>query len=469
MLKQQAKLFRNISIFMDTATISAAFVCAYHLRNITGDLEIITDYLWNLLIILPIWYFFFNKFGLYASLRTYGYGQIISAVVKVHAAGTLVTTSVFYLFRPGGVSRLLFIYFILLSLLLISSEKILFKLFLNVIRKKGRNFRNILIVGTDDKARALVRLIEQHVYWGFRIVGFLQHGSPSGTDKVDGYDLVGSLEDLIEVCKANAVDEVVFCLPKEELPAFEEDLRLLEDMGITVRMVLDDFTFRSHRIELSYIHDQLPILTVYPKPFDAGQLVLKRVLDIVGALVGLSIAALLYPFIAVAIKLDSRGPVFFIQKRVGENGRQFDCWKFRTMYLDAEARKKDLLRFNEMKGAIFKISNDPRITPVGRFLRTFSMDELPQFWNVLRGEMSLVGTRPPTPDEVKGYDNWHRKRISIKPGITGLWQVSGRNEIRDFDEVVRLDLKYIEQWSFWLDVKILFRTVWVVITRQGSC
>jgi lipopolysaccharide/colanic/teichoic acid biosynthesis glycosyltransferase len=170
----------------------------------------------------------------------------------------------------------------------------------------------------------------------------------------------------------------------------------------------------------------------------------------------------------LAIRLESPGPIFFGQTRVGENGRKFTCWKFRSMYLDAEERKRELLHLNEMGGAIFKIRDDPRVTRVGKFLRKTSLDELPQFWNVLRGEMSLVGTRPPTPDEVEKYENWQRRRISIKPGLTGLWQVSGRNSISDFNEVVRLDLKYIDGWSLGLDIKLLLKTLKVVFFREGA-
>jgi exopolysaccharide biosynthesis polyprenyl glycosylphosphotransferase len=196
---------------------------------------------------------------------------------------------------------------------------------------------------------------------------------------------------------------------------------------------------------------------------------LKRTVDILGALVGLMITAILLPFIAFAIKRSDPGPIFFGQERVGQAGRRFKCWKFRSMYIDAEKRKQELMQKNEMSGAIFKIKEDPRIFPFGHFLRNTSLDELPQFWNVLKGEMSLVGTRPPTPDEVEMYENWHRRRISIKPGITGLWQVSGRNEIDDFDEIVKLDLHYIDNWCIWYDIQLLFRTLKTVITRKGSC
>ena len=198
-------------------------------------------------------------------------------------------------------------------------------------------------------------------------------------------------------------------------------------------------------------------------------LFLKRLVDITGAVTGLLFLLVVFPFVALAIRTEDPGPVFFSQERVGENGRKFRIWKFRSMYVDAEARKRELNGRNEMNGAIFKIRNDPRITRVGKILRKTSIDEIPQFWNVLKGEMSLVGTRPPTSDEVSEYDNWHRRRISMKPGITGMWQVNGRNDINDFDEIVKLDLAYIDNWSLWLDVRILLKTIKIVFCRNGSC
>ncbi len=180
------------------------------------------------------------------------------------------------------------------------------------------------------------------------------------------------------------------------------------------------------------------------------------------------ITLLLTPFIAAAIKLSSKGPVLFSQIRIGKNGRRFTIYKFRSMYLDAEERKKELADQNEISGLMFKIKNDPRITPVGRFLRKTSLDELPQFYNVLRGDMSLVGTRPPTEDEFEKYSPYYRRRLCMTPGLTGLWQVSGRSDITDFDEVVKLDLEYIDNWSLTLDIKILIKTLWVVFAGKGS-
>jgi len=196
---------------------------------------------------------------------------------------------------------------------------------------------------------------------------------------------------------------------------------------------------------------------------------IKRLMDIVGALIGLAFTAVASIFIVPAIKLTSPGPVLFKQDRVGMNGRIFKIYKFRTMYVDAEERKAELMAQNEIKGGLmFKIKSDPRVTPVGRILRKTSLDELPQFFNVLKGDMSLVGTRPPTVDEVKKYKTYHRRRISFKPGLTGMWQVSGRSNITDFEEVVRLDTKYIDEWSIWLDIIIILKTIWVVLRKKDA-
>jgi lipopolysaccharide/colanic/teichoic acid biosynthesis glycosyltransferase len=191
-------------------------------------------------------------------------------------------------------------------------------------------------------------------------------------------------------------------------------------------------------------------------------------MDIFAGAAGLSILVIAYPFLATIIKVTSSGPVFFRQVRVGRNGKRFIIYKFRTMQMDAEQKKEELLVHNELDGAVFKMKDDPRVTKVGKFMRKFSLDELPQFINVLKGEMSLVGTRPPTPDEVCKYEKWHHRRISVRPGITGLWQVSGRNKISNFDEIVKLDLAYIDSWSIWLDCKIIFKTIFIVFQRDSA-
>ena len=216
------------------------------------------------------------------------------------------------------------------------------------------------------------------------------------------------------------------------------------------------------------MYGSYPFISLFAKTFEKNKMIIKRAIDIVGALIGLLVTAVVTIFVAPAILIESPGPIFFKQKRVGKNGRYFYMYKFRSMYRDAEERKKALMEQNEMKGLMFKMTDDPRITKVGRFIRATSIDELPQFFNVLKGDMSLVGTRPPTVDEFMQYAGYHKRRLSIKPGITGLWQVSGRSNIEDFEDVVKLDLEYIDNWSLALDIKILFKTVLVVFKKDGS-
>jgi exopolysaccharide biosynthesis polyprenyl glycosylphosphotransferase len=386
----------------------------------------------------------------------------------VQIVAIIICASLIYVLEPRGISRLFIGYFVLISLCLLLIVKVGGRLALFLFRKLGYNTRNIIVVGCSDKAFDFINLIERHRHWGLNFIGIVHATMELPEENFTKFKMLGRLDNLIEICKVHPVDEVVFCLSKEYLTLLDDHVRELEILGVTVRMVLDLFDLETSKTELSYFHDEIPMLTFHSKVLDANQLFLKRGMDIVGSMVGLALTMVVLPFVALAIKLDSPGPLIFGQKRVRENGRLFTCWKFRSMYQNADERKQELLLHNEMSGAMFKMQNDPRITRVGNFLRKTSLDELPQFWNVLRGEMSLVGTRPPTPDEVDTYDNWHRRRISIKPGITGLWQVSGRNKIQDFDEVVRLDLLYIDTWSLWFDLKIIAKTVLVVIKHQGS-
>jgi exopolysaccharide biosynthesis polyprenyl glycosylphosphotransferase len=469
MLRQQAKLFNKLSMWADVFVICVALVLAYHVRTLfQGWLLPLRNYLWVLVVVLPVWFYLLNRHGLYASIRRLSVWDIVSKLVHVHVLGGLLTASVIFFVDRDRYSRGLYLVFLGTSFLLLSLEKVGVRLALGFSRRRGFNIRNLLIVGTREKARKFHHLIGDHADWGLKIIGYVQADDAVSVDEIEGHRVLGHIGDLNALCKSNSVDEVIFCISKDMVVRAEDLLLDLQELGVTVRMVLDFYDMPRCKMDIGFLHDTLPVLTFHTKSLDAQQLFLKRILDILGALCGLTILILLFPFIALAIKLGSKGPIFFGQERVGESGRIFKCWKFRSMYMDAEERKKDLLDQNEMNGAIFKIKNDPRITKVGRFLRKTSLDEFPQFWNVLRGDMSLVGTRPPTPDEVAQYENWHHRRISIKPGITGMWQTSGRNRIDDFDEIVRLDLCYIDKWTIWLDIVILLKTVRAVFAGSGS-
>jgi exopolysaccharide biosynthesis polyprenyl glycosylphosphotransferase len=469
MLKEQAKLFNRITVLIDITVIVVSLLLAYHVRSAySGYLRPLVSYLWVLAFVVPAWCLLLNKYGLFSSIRKLTAFEVLTRVFNVHLFGGFICAAAIYFFDKDMYSRGLYLGFVAISFALMATEKLLLRLMLGYARRRGYNTRFLLIVGARDKAGRFKELVESHADWGLKIVGFVLVDKTNRGEHFLGYPILGELENLVDICKERPIDEVIFCVPKGFVVDAEAYLGELESLGVTVRMVLDFYDMPMYRKEISYFHEDIPILTYHAKAFDAQQLFLKRMLDIVGALLGLLLLVVLYPFIAVAIKLDSPGPILFRQKRVGYNGRIFTCRKFRSMVASAEKQKQELADRNEMNGALFKIRDDPRVTRVGRFLRRTSLDEFPQFWNVLVGEMSLVGTRPPTRDEVEQYENWHRRRISIKPGLTGLWQVSGRSHINTFDDVVKLDLAYIDSWSLWLDLKVILKTIYVVLSRSGS-
>ena len=238
-------------------------------------------------------------------------------------------------------------------------------------------------------------------------------------------------------------------------------------MGVTVHIYMEEAYHSLPNRSISNVFGY-NVLTTTISPISFRQSLLKRMIDILGGLVGCVLTAIITVIIGPIIFIKSPGPIFFSQIRVGKRGRQFKIYKFRSMYMDAEERKKELMAQNQMDGLMFKMKDDPRITKVGKFIRKTSIDEFPQFFNVLKGDMSLVGTRPPTLDEFMQYEEHHKRRLSLKPGITGMWQVSGRSEIQNFEDVVKLDLEYIDNWSIWLDIKILLQTVLVVLMHRGA-
>ena len=454
MLRQQARLLTRIAILLDQMVILASFLCAFYLRRPLLVNPELNDYLWFLLLALPIWFAALYASRVYESLRTRTIWSVLTCLLKADLIAISLTAALVFFFDPHTFSRLLFSSFCLFASFGIVLDKLLVRSLLMFIRRRGLNTRSIVLVGAGPKAEKMARLIRHHASWGLVLAGEVGQ--------------IDDIEAVVRLCKRQSVDEVVFCLPATEMNRVEAFVVRLDLLGVTSRMVLDLVDFPAHRQELTLFHDSLPMLTFYAKAFNAPQMMAKRCLDLAGALIGLLLLLIVLPFVAVAIKLESPGPVFFGQIRLGEQGRPFRCWKLRSMFVDAEDLKQDLMVHNEMNGQMFKIKDDPRITRVGRFIRKTSIDEFPQFWNVLMGEMSLVGTRPPTPDEVANYEDWHRKRISIRPGITGLWQVSGRSQIQDFDEVARLDISYVENWSVWLDLRILLKTLWVVTLGRGA-
>jgi len=341
-------------------------------------------------------------------------------------------------------------------------------LYLAKRKRTMRNCRQILLVGSDDRLRMIYDALEKQRSWGHQIIGYI--GSEDNPENIETLPvaMLGTMSDLEEILISRSIDELIFVLPQDSSSNIRNYLEICEKMGVAVRIVPDGYRPGSFSIWVESIQ-QIPTICYYNTKISGSGVFYKRVLDLIGGLLGCAVLVVFYPFIAIAIKLDSPGPVIFKQTRGGKNGRLFRLHKFRSMYVDAEERKKVLQSLNVMKGPIFKLADDPRITRVGKILRCTSLDELPQFLNVLKGEMSLVGTRPPTPDEVARYNQRHRRRISIKPGMTGLWQISGRSTTLDFEEIVRIDLQYIDNWRFVRDLKILWKTLGVSFSRRGAC
>ena len=309
-------------------------------------------------------------------------------------------------------------------------------------------------------------------------VSLLEATPAAVSTRVCGVEVKATFDDFMDWIRREALDEVYVDVPMDSGESFIPYLDEMESMGLTVhfRLPLLDRIEEACCDETSAARLSRSlgrcaggnIVTMGTVELQLRDQIAKRCMDVVGAVIGCIISIPIIAVVAIPLKLESPGPLFFKQKRVGRNGRYFYIHKLRSMYVDAEARKKELMAQNEMNGLMFKMEDDPRVTKVGKFIRRTSIDELPQFFDVLRGDMSLVGTRPPTVDEYKQYESHHKRRLSMKPGITGLWQVSGRSDIEDFEEVVKLDVAYIDNWSLWGDVKILFKTIYVVFAGKGA-
>jgi exopolysaccharide biosynthesis polyprenyl glycosylphosphotransferase len=336
---------------------------------------------------------------------------------------------------------------------------------LRFVRRMGRNFRHTLIVGTGPRAAHVRRVIERNPGWGYRVVGHVDDVEIPVAPAIPG-EQVYKLVDVPSLLRERVVDEVIVALPRSMLGSLGPLVSACAAAGIPVTLLTDLFGDFLPPPRVTRF-DTLNALTFAPIHHSPVKLAVKRGLDVLGAAALLTFASPVLAAAAAAIRLSSPGPVFFRQQRCGVNGRRFEILKLRTMVPDAETRLLDLLPLNEMDGPVFKLKEDPRVTPVGRFLRRYSLDELPQLWNVLRGDMSLVGPRPPLPHEVSQYETAERRRLSMRPGLTCLWQVSGRNEI-GFDDWVRLDLEYIDGWCLSLDLKILARTLPAVLNGSGT-
>jgi exopolysaccharide biosynthesis polyprenyl glycosylphosphotransferase len=410
--------------------------------------------------------FFLLKFSLYSERRHSSLRLSLLKLASAVALSMSILGLTLYALSINQVSNLFLFAYASCLLLTLALVRVLVDYVLTHSLIARLHSRRVLIVGSDRRADLISKLLGQQRSWGHRLVGFVT-ATPDTPSVIYGLPRLGSLPDMQDILAREVIDEVFFVLP-DNSHNIHPHLAACERLGITYRIVpvLYDPT-EPHKLKVEVVQD-VPTLAKIMVPFNPSGYIYKRIMDYAMGLVGCGVLLLMYPLTALAIKLDSPGPVLFTQLRVGRHGRVFTMYKFRTMCVDAEKQQDSLLSANEMNGAMFKLREDPRITRVGRILRRASLDEFPQFVNVLKGEMSIVGTRPPTVEEVEKYTPAQRRRLSIRPGITGLWQVSGRNRIHDFAKVVELDLAYIDNWRFWTDVRILVKTLYAVLRGSGA-
>ena len=464
------QIIESYGLFLlDVVCITVSYGLAYMIRfygveSPLGNREIAQIYL-PFLLICMLNNFFTNE---YKHFFQRGYYYELLRVVRYNVILFLATGAYIYAFRLElEFSRLLLGYFVVINTVITYIVRIAFKSYMRRYYSKSRSSDKVMIVTSGKDAEHVMKQIETDAAWSYEISAIALVDEDRVGENIHGVQVVAKEEDVIDVARQSAVDVVLLYCPHMNNQELELLVQSFLAMGIVCHNCVEQFGFEIPCNSVGKFAG-MPVMTYVMTEMDYRRMMIKRLMDIVGGSVGVLITLVFTPFVALAIKLESKGPVFFSQVRIGKNGRRFKMYKFRSMYIDAEERKKELMAQNEVKGLMFKMDNDPRITKVGQFIRKTSIDELPQFFNVLKGDMSLVGTRPPTVDEFEQYNIYYRRRLSITPGLTGMWQVSGRSDIKDFDDVVKLDLKYIDEWSLKQDVKILMQTIWVVLFGKGS-
>jgi exopolysaccharide biosynthesis polyprenyl glycosylphosphotransferase len=476
MTRHQTAFFRQILVATDVLVSALAFLAALGLRerlaglglpswtglSELGPVAALPEYGTLLLGLAPIWAVTFHAVG--TGAFRYGMGHTFGRYVRAVLVGLVVLVVVQFMLQLTFLSRSFVGLFVMLQLggLMLARPAILAV----VQGSRRRHDHRVLIVGRGQAAAAFARSLRDRSDWHNRLLGHVS--VPGERPSHDALPHIGGVEDLADILDSQPVDEVVFAVTERDHPALQAAIEACDVRGVEVLLTMPTSLPAGGTVEVASVTGfDLPMIGFSRKPQAEGQLAVKRVLDLLGASILIVLAAPILIATALAIRIESRGPILFRQVRSGLGGRRFTMLKFRSMVVDAEARRRELEHLNEMNGPVFKIKSDPRVTRVGRFIRATSIDELPQLFTVILGHMSLVGPRPPLPTEVAEYEPWQRRRLSVRPGITGPWQVSGRNDV-DFEQWMKLDLGYIDNWSIWLDLEILLRTVPAVVMRAGA-
>lgn len=472
MYKNQSLWFRFALILWDSLISILSFFIAGIIRfhNIANFYQATQTFeLMFIVLIASILAFMLSK--MYSQFIRRGYFRGLVHILSYNV--WLILLLLLYSFSTKNdmaLSRLTFYFFIPINVILMYASHLLIKDIVRYMAKGHRGWKTVIVTDAAN-VNAMIENVRSTNDWknkGFRV--FMYDGQSVAPSLLEGNQWIDSKTNLLEYIVKNPVDEVLFAVDRQGITSncLEPLIRDIAETGtvISLNIQLPELSFPSvnkiTKLGSAYV------ASIAAREYDYAELLCKRAMDIFGSIVGLLITLVIFIFVAPAIKIESPGPIFFKHKRVGRNGRIFNMYKFRSMYIDAEAQKAKLLEKNKMQGLLFKMDNDPRITKIGKFIRKTSIDELPQFWNILKGDMSLVGTRPPTLDEYRQYTAQYKRRLSFRPGLTGIWQSSGRNNIVDFQEVLKMDLEYIENWSLGLDVKIIVKTLLIVVLRKGA-
>ena len=414
---------------------------------------------------VPVWILLFYMYGLYEPRQVLGPVNEFKQVFHGVVAGTVVifiTDSITNMNLARGWALLA----MASGFVFVGGERLLVRKALHFLRRRGGDTTRTIVLGFNHEATTVAKALEREGWLGYKIIGFVDDDVPPGTDTTGGGEVIGSTSQLRQLVEEKNAGLVLVAASAFDTGRLNRLFWELQDVDVDLQITSGTIDLMASRMIVQSVAG-VPLLYVRRTGMDRAQKTMKRALDLFGSTLGLLLVAPLLALVAVWIARDSEGPVIFKQVRVGRDGELFECWKFRSMYVDAEERRAELEHLNEGPGLLFKLADDPRVTKAGKVLRRYSIDELPQLWNVLKGEMSLVGPRPALPSEVEQYDDWVRNRLKVKPGMSGLWQVSGRTET-SFSDYIRYDLFYIQNWSLSLDLWILWRTLRAVFTAEGA-
>lgn len=472
MLRRQRIIRDRIHKVVDASLFAIGFLISFALRSNaekfgpwltqffgwfggTPQIQPFEFYLWYIVLTIPAAMFLLEVYGFYGRPLVASRRQTVLTLLKVCSVLTLGIIIVMFLIRETELSRAVIMLFGVISFGLVLAKEEIVRWWIRSGLQKGQFERRLVLVGTSEDTQVLRRELSERDRHGIRILAELDVNKTS-------------IDHLVHILHEHSINGAVLAARHTYFGQLEKVIHACELEGVEVWLLADFFKTQISRTTVDDFYGH-PMMVFRSTPELSWQAIGKQLIDMVGAGLLLVLFSPVMFIAAIAVRLSSPGPVIFRQQRSGLNGRPFTMYKFRTMSSDAEQRKQELAVFNEMSGPVFKYTNDPRVTSAGRWLRKFSIDEFPQLFNVLRGEMSLVGPRPLPVDETRRFDDFaHRRRLSVKPGLTCLWQISGRNNVRDFREWVRLDLEYIDNWSLWLDLKILFRTVPIVLSGTGA-